>query len=63
MIELSDVKNEVKKGIAPIVVMLAILIIAGMTASASIEDSLKTAVISAVGIVELYLFLYMLDKV
>jgi len=63
VIELSDVKNEVKKGIAPIVVMLAILIIAGMTASGSIEESLRNAVISACGIVELYLFLYMLDKV
>ncbi len=43
--------------------MLAMLIIAGMTAAASIEAALRAAVLSAVGIVELYLFLYMLDQV
>ena len=60
---MAEIKSQVKKGIAPIVVMLAILIIAGMTAAASISAALKTAVLSASGIVELYLFLYMLDQV
>lgn len=58
-----SIQNRVKEGIAPIIVFLAIMIIAGMTAAASIEETLKTAVISAAALVELYLFLYMLNVV
>ena len=58
-----SVQTKVKEGIAPIVVFLAIMIIAGMTAAASIEEVLKAAVISAAGLIELYLFLYMLNVV
>ena len=57
------IQSKVKEGIAPIVVFLAIMIISGMTAAASIEDTLKAAVISAAGLIELYLFLYMLNVV
>jgi hypothetical protein len=55
------IQNDVKKGITPIVVMFAVLIVAGFTAAASIQETLRLAVISAAGMVELYLFLYMLD--
>jgi len=34
-----------------------------MAAAASIETQLKAGVISAVSLVELYLFLYMMDRV
>jgi hypothetical protein len=59
----SNIQYEVKKGIVPVVVFLAMLIISGMTAAASIETEIKTAVISAATLVELYLFLYMIDRV
>lgn len=55
------IQGEVKRGITPIVVMFAVLIIAGFAAAASIAETLRTAVISAAAMVELYLFLYMLD--
>jgi len=60
---MSDIKSGVKKGIAPIVVFLAILIIAGMTAAASISTSLRTGVIGAAGFIELYLLMFILDQV
>ena len=60
---MSDIKEEVKKGVAPIVVMLAIMIIAAMAAAASIQETLRVSVIGASALVELYLFLYMMDKV
>ena len=60
---MSDIKGEVKKGIAPIVVMLAVMIIAAMSAAASIQETLRLSVIGASALVELYLFLYMMDKV
>lgn len=60
---MSDIKGEVKKGIAPIVVMLAVMIIAAMAAAASIQETLRQSVIGASALVELYLFLYMMDKV
>ena len=60
---MADIKTEVKKGVAPIVVMLAIMIIAAMAAAASIQETLRVSVIGASALVELYLFLYMMDKV
>lgn len=60
---MADIKSGVKKGIAPIVVFLAILIIAGMTAAASISVALKTGVVGAAGFIELYLLMFILDAV
>ena len=60
---MSDIKGSVKKGLTPIVVMLAVLIVSAMTAAASIQTALRNGVLGAAGIVELYLFLYMLDQV
>lgn len=60
---MANVQAEVKRGITPIIVMFAFLLIAGFTAMASIEETIKAGVISASALVELYLFLYMLDRV
>ena len=60
---MTDVTGSVKKGIAPIIVFLAILLIAGMTAAASISAALKTGVVGAAGFIELYLLMYILDQV
>jgi len=60
---MSDIKEQVKKGIAPVVVFMACLIISGMTAAASIESAIKVGVVGAASLLELYLFLYMLDRV
>jgi hypothetical protein len=43
--------------------MIAVLIAAGITAAASIEEELKVAVISAAGFLELYFLLWITGKV
>jgi len=60
---MSSIQNAVKTGITPIVVFLVVMIIAAMTAAASIEETLKVGVISASGFIEVYLVLYMLDRI
>lgn len=58
-----EIKKSVRENLAVPVSMIAVLIAAGITAAASIENELKTAVISAAGFLELYFLLWITGKV
>jgi len=55
------IKNKIMDNIALPIAMVATLILAGMTAAASIEEALKGALISAAGLFEIY-FLFLMIK-
>jgi len=57
----SKIKNKVLDNIAIPVAMVAILVLAGITAAASIAVTLRNSVLSAAGLLEIY-FLFMMIK-
>lgn len=58
----STIKSKILEVLAVGVAMVGLLIVAGMTAAASIEENLKVGVITAAGFSELYLLLWMIKQ-
>jgi len=58
----SALKGKVFEVVGVVLAMIAVLIMAGMTAAASIEENLKAGVITGASFIELYLLLWMLKQ-
>ena len=58
----SALKGKVFEVVGVVLAMIAVLIMAGMTAAASIEEALKAGVITGASFIELYLLLWMLKQ-
>jgi len=58
----SALKGKVFEVVGVVLAMIAVLIMASMTAAASIEESLKGGVITGASFIELYLLLWMLKQ-
>ena len=55
-------KGKVLEVVGVVLAMVAILIMAQMTAAASIEAALQAGIITAAGFIEIYLLLWMLKQ-
>lgn len=55
-------KGKVLEVIGVVLAMVAVLIMAGMTAASSIKDALKNGIVTAAGFIEIYLLLWMLKQ-
>lgn len=55
-------KGKVFEVVGVVLAMIACLIMAGMTAAASIEEAVKVGVITGASFIELYLLLWMLKQ-
>ena len=60
---MSKLKSTVMDQLAIPVGFVAILLLASMTAAASIEEALKAGVITAAGMIELYLLVQMFERI
>ena len=58
----AKLKDKVLEVVGVVLAMIAVLIMAGMTAAASIKDSLKAGIVTAAGFIEIYLLLWMLKQ-
>ena len=58
----SALKGKVFEVVGVVLAMIAVLIMAGMTAASSIEEALKAGVITGASFIELYLLLWMLKQ-
>ena len=55
-------KGKVLEVVGVVLAMVAVLIMAGMTAAASIQENLRAGIITAAGFIEIYLLLWMLKQ-
>jgi len=55
-------KGKVLEVVGVVLAMVAVLIMAGMTAAASIQENLRNGIITAAGFIEIYLLLWMLKQ-
>jgi len=58
----SQIRNAVTENLAVVVAMVALLIVSGMTAAASIEAEIRAGVLTAAGFLELYLLMWMIKQ-
>ena len=58
----SKLKATVLEVVGVVLAMIAVLIMAGMTAASSIETALRNGIVTAAGFIEIYLLLWMLKQ-
>lgn len=58
----AKLKGKVLEVVGVVLAMVAVLIMAGMTAAASIKEALKSGIVTAAGFIEIYLLLWMLKQ-
>ena len=58
----SELKTKTFEVMAVVIAFIAVLIMAGLTAAASISTQLRAGVVTAAGFIELYLLLWMLKQ-
>lgn len=57
-----SIKSKVNENIGVVIGMIAVLVMAGMTVAASIEENLKLAVITASSFLELYFLIWIVKQ-
>ena len=58
----SEIKRNVNKPLAVVISLAATLIVAGVTAVASIQTEIRNAVITAAGFIEVWFILWIIDQ-